>query len=213
MTRFPSFVALAVGLCLTAPAGAQDADFESRAGPDVMSVVAPLLAEAARDSLPVAALRAKVLEGVAKQVPGERIGQAVAELAADLRTVRGALRERLPAAPLRDPELVAAAMAVRQGVPVDALHEVWQSRPDATALEVPITVLGELVRRGVPVPEAASLMSHVVRTRVPMNVAAQIPGKLDGARGPGEPPGAALGRALRQLNIPNPPGRGRGPGG
>ena len=70
-----------------------------------------------------------------------------------------------------------------------------------------MTVLSELVRRGIPVGEAAALMTHVVRTSVPLPLAAQIPGKFDGALGAGAPPAAALVEALRALNIPNPPGR------
>lgn len=195
------------------PVYAQEPDFEQRVDARTLAVVRPILQQAERDALPVDALRAKVLEGIAKRVPSERIGQVVADLATDFRGVRSGLAERMPAVTLTDPEIVAAAMATRQGVPLDALARVWRSREGAASLAVPITVLGELVRRGVPVPDAAGVMGHVVRSHVPMGVAAQIPGKFDAAQGQGGPPGAALGRALRQLHIPDPPGRGRGPGG
>ncbi len=72
---------------------------------------------------------------------------------------------------------------------------------------MPVTVLGELVRRGIPVDEASELMEHVIRTDVPLHLAAQIPGEFDGALGAAETPVDALTEALRVLEIPNPPGR------
>lgn len=189
------------------PALAQDTDLLSRIDAETAEAVTPILEEARSDSLPMGALESKVLEGVAKNVPPPRIGQAVAQLAGELRTVRGELRERLPLQAFSDAEIVAAARAVRQGASYDALGDLWTARTDSTPLEVPVTVLGELVRRGVPVPEASAVMGHVVRSNVPLHRAAQIPGKLDGAMGRVQTPGDALAEALRMLDIPNPPGR------
>jgi hypothetical protein len=172
--------------------------------------VQPVLDGAARDSLPLAALESKVLEGVAKRRPAEEIGRVVRELAQDFRAARGALRDGLPGRPIADGEVVAAALATRQGVSVEVLRAVLTSRPDAGSMEIPVTVLAELVRRGVPVGEASDAIAHVVRTGVPMQIAAQIPGRVDGAIGSGAPPGQALAAALRTLNIPAPAGRGRG---
>lgn len=194
-------------LHLPSPASAQDPDFASRLDAETLSVVRPILEEAARDSLPMQALQDKVLEGVAKRVPGPAIGRALADLAAEFRTARTGLKERMASVELRDGEVVAAAMAVRQGVSFDMLQDIWASRPEGAALEVPVTVLAELVRRGVPVEEAAEIMTHVVQTGVPLHLAAQIPGKFDGALGSGLSGVAALTEALRVLNIPNPPGR------
>ena len=73
---------------------------------------------------------------------------------------------------------------------------------------------------GIPAADAAEVMGHVVRSGVPVDVAAQIPGRVDGAMGAmgaGGNAGAALNEALRVLEIPNPrgrgPGQGRGPPG
>ncbi len=189
------------------PALAQDTALLSRIDAETAEAVAPILEEARRDSLPMDALESKVLEGVAKNVPAPRIGQAVAQLAGELRTVRGELRSRMPGEAFSDAEIVAAARAVRQGASVDALDEVWGARTDSTPLEVPVTVLGELVRRGVPVAEASAVMGHVVRSDVPLHRAAQIPGELDGVLGRVQSPADALAEALRMLDIPNPPGR------
>jgi hypothetical protein len=203
-----------LAMCLDLPGGAhgQQPDLASRLDPPTLAAVQPILDAAARDSLPLEALRSKALEGVAKGAGPQQIGDVVASLADEFRTARVALRGGLPGVALRDGEVVAAAMAARRDVPLDVVRGLWASRPDEGSLEVPVTVLGELVRRGIRVDEAATLMSHVVRTSVPLEVAAQIPGKLDGARTTGAPPGAALAEALRGLNIPDAPGRGRGRG-
>ena len=201
---------LLAGMCVCFPrvAKGQDPDFPSSLDAVTLAAVRPILDAATRDSLPIGALQYKVLEGVAKNVPSGQIGRVVAGLADEFRRARSALRTGLPLLVLGDGEVVAAAMAARQGIGLDVLQTLWESRPNGNSLEVPVTVLSELVRRGVPVEEAAILMTHVVRTSVPLPLAAQIPGKFDGARGSGVPPGAALAQALRVLNIPDPPGRG-----
>jgi hypothetical protein len=198
-----------VGLWIVHPPGlrAQDADLPSRVDPATLAIVQPILDAAARDSLPVEALESKILEGVAKNVAPDRIGRVVSELATELRSTRSALRATLPDQPLLGREVVAAATAFRQGVGIDRVRTLWSSRPNGGSLEVPLTVLAELVRRGVPVPDAVNLMTHVVSTSVPLPLTAQIPGKFDGAIGAGASPAAALVEALRALNIPNPPGR------
>lgn len=196
------------GLLVTVQAAAgQSAELLSRIDEQTAAAVAPVLEEALRDSLPAAALESKVLEGVTKGVAASRIAEALTGLAAEFRAVRTALRERLPSTEFSDAEIVAAARAVRQGATEDAIGALWRARPDPVPLEVPVTVLGELVRRGIPVDEASELMTHVVQTEVPLHLAAQIPGKVDGALGTAGTPVDALTQALRVLEIPNPPGR------
>jgi hypothetical protein len=192
------------------PVQGQDSPL-SRVDAATLREVQPVLDAAGRDSLPLAAIESKVLEGVAKRVQPAQIGAVVRELAEELRIARGTLREELPGRPILDGEVVAAAMAARQGVGRGALRVLLESSASGGSLEIPMTVLGELVRRGVPAEEASAAISEVVRAGVPMHVAAQIPGRMDGAMRPGSPPGQALAEAMRNLNIPNPPsGRGRG---
>lgn len=197
-----------LGLFLTVqPIVGQSPDLLSRIDDETAAAVVPVLEAAQRDSLPTRALESKVLEGVAKRVPPQRIAQAVTQLADELRSVRTGLRDQLPAESFSEGEVVAAARAVRNGVPVDALDDLWTARTDRAPLDVPVTVLGELVRRGIPVDEASELMTHVLRTGVPMHLAAQIPGTFDGAMGNAATPVDALTQALRVLEIPDPPGR------
>jgi hypothetical protein len=206
----PPLGALLALLACALPAAAQGTGLAGRVDEATLQEVRPALDAAARDSLPVAALESKVLEGVAKRRPAAEIGRVVVELAQDFRAARAAIREGLPGRPIVDGEVVATALATRQGIPPDVVRELLTSRSDAGSMEIPVTVLTELVRRGVPVDEASAAMSQVVRAAVPMQVAAQIPGRVDGALGRGAPPGQALAAALRNLNIPQPPGRGRG---
>lgn len=205
-------VLFALLIALPSAAAAQDSARE-RVDPAVWEAVQPVLDAAARDSLPMEALRAKVLEGAAKRIPADRIRMVVQEMADEFRSVRGSIREAVPGAPVAPGEVVAGAMAVRQGIPVETLARIWSVRPaeGAESLEIPLVVLTEIVRRGVEVPEAEALVSHVVSSRVPLHAAAQIPGRMDGLKRPDVPPGQALDRALRALNIPRPPGKGRGP--
>ena len=205
--RIAGFLLLGLCVCFPCATKGQDPDFASGLDAVTLAAVQPILDAAARDSLPTRALQSKVLEGVAKNVPPGQIGRVVAALADEFGRARSALRRGLPSQALSDGEVVAAGMAARQDIGFDVLQDLWESRPNRGSLEVPVTVLSELVRRGIPVEEAATLMTHVVRSSVPLQLAAQIPGKFDGALGSGAPPGAALGEALRALNIPSPPGR------
>ena len=207
MRSFAVLLSLAV---LASPVAGQGRGLAGRVDEATLREVRPILDAAARDSLPSAALESKVLEGVAKRRPSEEIVRVVRELADDFRGARAAIRDGLPGRPILDGEVVAAAMARRQGVSQEVLQAMLTSRPEPGSMEIPMTVLTELVRRGIGVEEASSAITQVVRAGVPMQIAAQIPGRVDGAIGTGVPPGQALAAALRNLNIPAPPGRGRG---
>jgi hypothetical protein len=204
--------ALVASLWLVTPLAGQGTGLSSRVDASTLREVQPVLEAAGRDSLPLAALESKVLEGVAKNVPPQQIGVVVRALAEDLRGARVTLRDVLPSRPITDGEIVAAAMARRQGIGADALRALSIAGPEGGSLEIPMTVLSELVRRGVPTDEATSAMSQILRAGVSMQVAAQIPGRVDGGMTSGAPPGRALADALRNLNIPNPPGPPVNPG-
>jgi hypothetical protein len=204
---------LVFSLLVATPLSGQVAPLSSRVDAVTLREVQPVLDGAARDSLPVAALESKVLEGVAKGVQPQQIGVVVRGLADELRAARMTLRNELPGRRIVGGEVVAAAMAQRQGVGPGALRTLAESSPEGASLEIPMTVLGELVRRGVAVDEATAAVSQVVRAGVPMQVAAQLPGRMDGVMQSGAPPGRALAEALRNLNVPpDAPGSGTGRG-
>jgi hypothetical protein len=216
--RPPPVTVFGLLVLLGGPAGAQEAELRSRVPPDVYDAVSPLLEEARRDSIPLEALESKILEGVAKQVPTPRIRAVALEMAGELRAARGMLRAALPDAPLAGGEVRAAATAMRQGVPGQELVRLWAERPDAASLEIPLTVVGELARRGVEPGVAVDIMGHLVASGSPMDAAARIPAQLDLIRAQGGPPGQGVREALQSLNLPAPPrgpppGRGPGRGG
>jgi len=193
--------------------GQQDV-LRQRLDPETYAALRPVLDSARRDSLPLQALEAKALEGSAKRRSSEQIVAAVTRFAGELREARGLLREAVPADPLADGEVVAAAEARRQGAPAEDIMAVRKSAPAGTPLEVPIALLGELVRRQIPPPDARQLIEHLVITQVPQERMIEILQRVDVALRVGAPPIRALGTALQSLGIPAPPvtpGRGRPP--
>lgn len=206
---FAAIAWLALASVIPFGASAQDPSFESRVDRPMLELVAPVLAAAERDSLPVEALRAKVLEGATKNRPPQLVAQVVGRLADDFRTTRAELRQHIPNASIAAEELVAAAFARQQNVPVESMADLWTARTSGQRLEIPLTVMAELVRRGVPAADAAALMRHVLSSGIPLERAALIPGRFDGLANPGVAPPEALERALRDLDIPSPP---RSPG-
>lgn len=212
--RAALFVVLGA-LGLPGHAEAQELGLDARVSAEVMAAVAGTLEAARRDSLPIASLESKVLEGVAKGVSADRIGVAVSALAGELRTARAALRAALPDAALADGEVASTALAVRHGVPADRLVTLWEHRGERGSLEIPFAVTGELTRRGIEPGAAVEFMSHILESRTSLGVAAQIPARLDFYLPEEAAPRAALLAALRSLGIPDPPRPGRpgGPGG
>lgn len=163
-----------------------------------------VLEEATRDSLPVRALEAKALEGVAKNRPGPQILGAVTRLANDYRQVRATLATAAQAAP-EEREVVAAAEARNQGAPLEHIGALKRGAPPGTSLEIPYALLGALVGRGVPADYSLSVIQHLVSSGVPQDRMVQIPQRIDVGLGLGAPPTAALGSALQTLGIPTVP--------
>lgn len=208
LRRLPSIlVVLALGT--VPPLAGQDASLESRLPPEVLTAVQPVLDAARRDSLPLAPLESKILEGIAKGVPAERIAPVTERLALELRNARSLLRQELPATPLAGGEVSGAALAMRQGVPPGQLARLWENRP-AQSLEIPLAVVGELARRGIPAEEAVEVMRVALEAGTPMSAAAQLPSRMDLTLSGAPAPQAALLEALRNLGIPIPPHAGGG---
>lgn len=184
---------------------AQESAFESRLDATTVAALRPILAAAARDSIPVRALEAKALEGVAKRRPSAQIVTAVERLAAELRAARAALMSAAPGAVIPDGEIVAAAETMRRGVNGEEVATLKRAVPPETSLEIPFALLGELVQRGIPVDEARSVLEHLIRTRVPQDRMIEIPLRVDVALRVGALPVTALGSALQGLGIPAPP--------
>ena len=205
-------------LCLVAttgfaaPISSQTPEFAGQVDEATLAALSPLLADASRDSLPVAALEAKALEGRVKGHSPDVIGKVLSELAQDFRDSRDALRAELPDRPLTSGEIVAASLARSHSVPDAVIVGLMDGRLPGS-MEIPVTVLGELVRRGVSPGDAAWVIRHVAQQEISMSRVAQIPGRFDvGMQGAGSGRPGLL-RALQSLGIPGPPSRPPGPPG
>lgn len=198
---------VAAALSLAGAAQAQDPrlarlDVNARAG--VVAVIDSLHAA----GLPTEPLVQKALEGAAKRAAADRIVAAVRGLGRDLGVAHGALGPQAT-----DAELTAGAAAVRGGVAASVLATVAQDRAGKGML-VPLTVLADLLTRGVPVDSAAAAVTRVAASggrdadfrqlglTIARNIDAGMPpaaavGGLGPAHGP--PPGVpgAINRGLR----------------
>lgn len=199
----------------------------ARLGPETEALLRPVLDSAAHDGLPIDALEAKALEGVAKGRPPDEIRTVVRRLADRFRQARAVLTDAEAGGPVAPREIVTAAEALASGASPDDVAQLRRATPAKTSLEIPFAVLGELVRRGVPGGQARAVVGRLVQSKVPESRIVGIPARMDvGIRG-GAPPVQALGQALQGMGLPVPrsfphpgnqgkgngKGRGRGGGG
>lgn len=107
--------------------------------------------------LPVRPLVNRALEGAARRIPSERIIRVVREHAAALHQAKRALGERSS-----EDELEAAAIALRAGLDERSVEAMRASRSRESVV-VPLVVLTDLVRRGVPIPNAQEAVATLAR--------------------------------------------------
>lgn len=122
-----------------------DARLDARTRGAVQHVIDSALAV----GIPAEPLVDKALEGASKHASGEAIVRAVRGLAGDLATAR-----QLLGASSLSQELNAGASALRAGVGDDALRRLRHDRP-GQPLVIALSVLTDLVARGVPADNAA----------------------------------------------------------
>lgn len=119
------------------------------------------LADSARkDHLPAEPLVDKALEGSQKGADGTRIVTAVRGLYSELRTARAAL-----GAGASIDEINAGANALHAGLPMRNLAQLRAAsqRAGRARVTLPLTVVTDLVARGVPVPVASDVVLSLAR--------------------------------------------------
>lgn len=116
-----------------------------------------LFEDAASLGLPTRPLINRALEGAARRMSSERILKVVREHAAALTSAKALMGPGSTEA-----ELDAAAMALRSGIDESSLAAVRRSRPAGTAVTA-LVVLTDIVRRGVPRPEARDAVTSIAR--------------------------------------------------
>jgi len=146
-------------LLLLAPVSlaAQDRRLADRLDPATAAAVQRVVDSAARAGLPTEPLVQKALEGSTLGAPGDRIEAAVLALHGQLGRAREALGREAG-----EPELTAAAGALRAGLPPSALKRL-QALRSGRPLVVPIAVLTDLVAEGMPPDEATQSVLALAR--------------------------------------------------
>jgi hypothetical protein len=141
----------------TAAQPAQVAFDSSRFDAVTASALRGLFDDALEMGLPVRPLINRALEGAARRMPSERILRVVREHAMALHQAKRALRERSS-----EDELEAAAIALRAGLDEPSVEAVRASRSTGPVV-VPLVVLTDLVRRGVPAVNAREAVTTLAR--------------------------------------------------
>jgi hypothetical protein len=150
MSRAPRYAASVLGLALMVwPALVAAQAPPVRLDTATAAAIEPILAEARATRVPVELLYVKAREGEVMRAPLATIASAVRALAQRLHAANEALA---PSA--SEPELRAAADAIKQGVPVETLKAMREAGRDGS-LAVPLSVLTQLIARGVPVERAS----------------------------------------------------------
>lgn len=159
---------------------------QSGGGPSVAALVAgwpaadraeatALVDSASSAGLPVAPLRAKIAEGIAKDATPATIVNVVRALYGNLRSARQTLGARVS-----EPELVAGAAALQSGVAPDQLRALRGTIPaDRSATEL-FVVLTDLTHRGLTAEEGVSALTRLARAGV--NDATLVQLRLDVAK-------------------------------
>ena len=157
-------IALLALLGASGRAGAQDEGdprlrtrLDARTAASVQATV-----DAARaDGLPTEPLVLKALEGASKGAQSVRIVAAVSRLHSQLGLARTAIGSGSTEA-----EIIAATGALQAGVAAETLEQLRAARPSAP-LTTALTVLSDLIGRGVPAPTASQTVLSLVRAGTP----------------------------------------------
>jgi len=150
-------LSLALLLAIPGAAAAQDARLTERLDTTTAASVQQVVDSARSAGLPTEPLVQKALEGGTLGASGERIIAAVEALHGQLGRARDAL-----GGSASDAELIAAAGALRAGLPPGALRRL-QSLRSGRPLVVPIAVLTDLVAEGVPAEQATRSVLDLAR--------------------------------------------------
>jgi hypothetical protein len=194
VSRYPSLIRGAAGLVvfLASQAAAQASDPLSKLDPTSRFAVEAMIDSARVLGLPSKYLWSRAAEGVAKNADSRKIVSAVRERFIHLKDARAVLGQ------VTDDELTAAADLLEAKVKPEALIPFRNPSRGRSPL-LALTVLGDLVTRGVPREDALSAIS-----RFWMNGAgdAEFMGLFQGVQSDilqGLNPGAALQNRVREF--------------
>jgi hypothetical protein len=203
-------VVLAVAMLLDAlPVSAQQTRERL---PDQLQLATRAAIERVADSLrsaglPDAPVYSKAAEGVLKGADDARILTVVRALARELGDARQALGSEASEA-----DIVAGASALHAGVPAAELRRMRdrQPRQSSTSLAVPLTVLADMITRGVPPNDAAASVNALLARRVDDAEFQALRVGIEHDISAGRPPGAAAQAWTQRVLRDAPPAPPRG---
>lgn len=152
----------ALMLAAAVPAGAQQARLQARMDADTYKVVRALIDSASKAGLPPQPIEDKALEGASAGASGPVIISTTRTFTTQLGSVSRALgRKATP------DELRAGVGALNAGVPSRDLSRIHAAaNPKDRSIATALTVLGDIVVRGVPVATASNLVISLMRAKV-----------------------------------------------
>ena len=149
-------------LAAAAQAGAQEARLRSRLDANTFRAVRAIIDSARKSGLPARPIEDKALEGVSAGAADDVIVSTTRAFTAQLATVSRALGKRATTDELR-----AGVGAIDAGVPArDLVRIAAAADPNGRSIATALTVLGDIVARGVPVPTASNLVISLLRAKV-----------------------------------------------
>lgn len=157
--------------------------------------------------LPDAPIYSKAAEGVLKGADDARILAVVRALARELGDARQALGSEASEA-----DIVAGASALHAGVPAAELRRMRgrQPRGSSTSLAVPLTVLADMITRGVPPNDATASVNALLARRVDDAEFQALRVGIEHDISAGRPPGAAAQAWTQRVLRAAPPAPQRG---
>ena len=144
------------------PAMAQDARLQARMDAETYHAVRVIIDSAKRAGLPTRPIEDKALEGSSARAPGPVIVSAIRVFTVQLGTASSVLGTQATIDELR-----AAVGAIEAGVPSRDLIRIRASaEPKERSIATALTVINDIVVRGVPVATATNLVISLLRARV-----------------------------------------------
>jgi hypothetical protein len=152
----------AIMLAAAVPAGAQEARLQSRMDAATYKAVRAVIDSAGKAGLPTRPIEDKALEGASAGASGPVIVATVRTFTSQLGAVSRALGKGATTADLR-----AGVGALNATVPLRDLTRIHAAADPATrSTATALTILGDIVLRGVPVATASNLVISLLRAKV-----------------------------------------------
>jgi hypothetical protein len=143
------------------PAVAQDALLRARMDPDTYAAVRVIVDSAVKTGLPARPIEDKALEGTSAGATGPVIIAAIRAYTRQLGAACAVLGRDASIDELR-----AAVGVIDAGVPGRDLARIRASAEKDRSIATSLTVIGDIVVRGVPVPTATNIVISLLRARV-----------------------------------------------